>query len=54
MSVARGRDDGGCGLVGVRVIMRHVLWTMLAAHIVAMIRVHGGVTDNLLSTTHLH
>ena len=41
-------------VVGVRAITRHVLWTMLAAHIVAMVRLQHGVTDNLLSTTHLH
>ena len=41
-------------VVGVRAITRHVLWTMLAAHIVAMVRLQHGVKDNLLSTTHLH
>jgi hypothetical protein len=41
-------------VVGERAITRHVLWTMLAAHIVAMVRLQHGVTDNLLSTTHLH
>ena len=38
-------------VVKVRAITRHVLWTLLAAHIVAMVRFQHSVKDNLLTTT---
>jgi len=40
-------------VVGLRAITRHVLWTLLAMHVVAMVRLQHGVTGNLLSTTHI-
>jgi hypothetical protein len=44
----------GLNVVGTRAITRHVLQTMIAAHVVAMVRLQHGVTGNLLSTTHIH
>jgi hypothetical protein len=43
----------GLNVVGTRAITRHVLWTVIAAHVVAMVRLQHGVTGNLLSTTHI-
>jgi hypothetical protein len=40
-------------VVGFKAITRHVLWTLLAMHVVAMVRLQHGVTGNLLSTTHI-
>jgi len=40
-------------VVSLRAITRHVLWTLLAMHVVAMVRLQHGVTGNLLSTTHI-
>ena len=44
----------GLNVVGTRAITRHVLWTLIAEHVVAMVRLQHGVTGNLLSTTHIH
>jgi hypothetical protein len=43
----------GLNVVGTRAITRHVLWTLIAEHVVAMVRLQHGVTGNLLSTTHI-
>jgi DNA-binding transcriptional regulator LsrR (DeoR family) len=40
-------------LVGTRAVTRHVLWTLVAMHVVAMVRLQHGVLENLLSTTHI-
>ena len=40
-------------VVGVAAVNRHVLWALVAAHVVAMVRLQHGVVDNLLSITHI-
>jgi hypothetical protein len=45
--------ESGLNVVGERAITRHLLWTMIAAHVVAMVRLQHGVKGNLLSTTHI-
>jgi len=45
--------ESGLNVVGERAITRHLLWTMVAAHVVAMVRLQHGVKGNLLSTTHI-
>lgn len=45
--------ETGLHVVGIRAITRHVLWTLVAMHVVAMVRLQHGVTENLLSTTHI-
>ena len=45
--------EDGLHVVGLKAITRHVLWTLLAMHVVAMVRLQHGVTGNLLSTTHI-
>jgi hypothetical protein len=40
-------------IVGLKAMTRHVLWTLLTMHIVAMVRLQNRVTGNLLSTTHI-
>ena len=40
-------------VVGMEAIKRHVLWALVAVHLVAMVRLQHGVVDNLLSITHL-
>ena len=40
-------------VVGMGAIKRHVLWALMAVHVVAMVRLQHGVVDNLLSITHL-
>ena len=39
--------------VGTGAITRHVLWTLIAVHVVAMVRLQHGVIGNLLSTSHI-
>ena len=34
-------------------IIRHVLWTFIVMHVVAMARLQHGVIGNLLSTSHI-
>ena len=58
MNVARRIEPdwgGTMGQPGVdkRAITRHVLWVLVAVHVVAMVRLQHGVTGNLLSTTHI-
>ncbi len=54
-----GRVKEHCGLearlrvVGMRAIQRHVPWTLVAMRVVAMVRLQHGVTEDLLSTTHI-
>jgi hypothetical protein len=45
--------ETGLHVVGVRAITRHVLWILVAMHVVAMVRLQHGVTGNLLSTSHI-
>ena len=45
--------ESALNVVGERAIKRHVLWTMIATHVVAMVRLQHGVKGNLLSTTHI-
>lgn len=45
--------ERGLNVVGERAVSRHLLWTLIAAHIVAMVRLQHGVKGNLLSTTHI-
>ena len=40
-------------VVGLKAITRHVLWTLLAMHVVAMVRLQHGVTGNLFLTIHI-
>ena len=40
-------------VVGMDAIMRHVLWALVSAHVVALVRLQHGVVDNLLSITHI-
>lgn len=40
-------------VVGMEAIKRHVQWALVAAHVVAMVRLQHGVVDNLLSVTHI-
>jgi len=40
-------------VVGIEAIKRHVLWALVAVHVVALVRLQHGVVDNLLSITHL-
>ncbi len=46
--------ESGLNVVGERAVKRHVLWTMVAAQVVAMVRLQHGVRANLFSTTHIH
>jgi hypothetical protein len=40
-------------VVGVEAVKRHVLWALVSAHVVALVRLQHGVVDNLLSITHI-
>ena len=40
-------------VVGMDAVMRHVLWALVSAHVVALVRLQHGVVDNLLSITHI-
>ena len=40
-------------VVGMEAIRRHVLWTLVSAHVVAMVRLQHGVVENLLSISHI-
>ena len=43
----------GLHVVGMTAIVRHVLCTIVAMYVLAMVRLQHGVTENLLSTTHI-
>jgi hypothetical protein len=38
---------------GMRGILWQLLWTLVAMHVMAMVRLQHGVTANLFSTTHI-
>ncbi len=46
--------ESALNVVGERAVKRHVLWTMLVAQAMAMVRRQHGVKTNLLPTTHIH
>jgi len=45
--------EEGLNAVGERAMTRHLLWMLIVAHIVAMVRLKRGVERNLLSTMHI-
>jgi hypothetical protein len=45
--------EDGLHVVGLKAITRHVLWTLLAMHVVAMLRLQNQVTENFLSTIYI-
>jgi len=40
-------------MVGMETIRRHVLWALVSAHVVTMVRLQHGVVENLLSVKHI-